>query len=351
MKRLILFVFLLAASSVQAVTLTHLYSVNMPIHSQVTWRRLNIMPKAMAKVLIKVSGNPAVMQNSALQKKVKAAQRYVSQYSYFQKQPKHQLMIHLAFDPAVVKQWLTQAGEPVWGATRPLVLLWLVERHEGGSWQPLTNGGDNALSALLKAGAQARGLPLVTPLMDLADMQTLSTADVLQGNWVAIQAASARYSPDAILLVSVDEAQPKQVTSQWHLLIQGNEQRWSMAGAGLATTINQGMNQLTALLVKQYAVSATTAGGARLIQLKMINISRISDYAKVRRYLSHVVGVKRVTLSSLDGSSATFNLQFSGNVATFVQQLKLGHELLPVTQNNGMLLPERSLVYQLSSER
>jgi len=29
----------------------------------------------------------------------------------------------------------------------------------------------------------------------------------------------------------------------------------------------------------------------------------------------------------------------------------LGHELLPVTQNNGMLLPERSLVYQLSSER
>lgn len=346
MKRIIFALFILIAATAQAVTLTNLYSINMPIHSQVTWRRLEIMPRAMAKVLVKVSGNASVMKSTQLKAQVKAAKNYVSQYYYYNDKQTKQLMIHVGFVPSVVNKWLSQTGSAIWGATRPLTLMWLVD-NDSGEWAAVNSSSDSKLEMLVNKGAVARGLPLILPIMDLIDMQKVSINDFVQGDWVAIQAASARYSPDAILLVSVDDSNQSQINSEWHLLIQGNEQSWSVAAPSMTQIINKGMNQLTMHLTKQYAINETASGKAQMIQLQLVNVNEMGDYAEAKHYLNSVTGVKQVTLSSLNGSKATFNIQFDGSVPAFVQQLNLGRKLLPASQNSGMLSNEKSLVYQL----
>lgn len=354
MRKAHIFIFMLIICplSAGAVTLSNLYSAQLPIHSSVTWRRLQIMPKAMQQVLIKVSGNADIATVDGVPDALKKAASYVTQYSYIRKPEaeKNKLLIQIQFNSGAIHKLLRQLGQPVWGRNRPLTLLWVTVTDDSDSQ---LIGGDNngPLLESLRKDAQLRGLPMVLPVMDLSDMQKINATDVIQGQWNAIQAASQRYSPDAILLVNVDKSQPKAINSTWSLSLQGKSDQWQESGQSVDQVLDQGFNALANTLASQYAAIENKEQAQQGIQIQIDGLNNVAEYAKIQKYLLSLTGVSQVELASVLANQLIFNVKLNGSLQSLKQQIKLGNKLQAVIPTDDVLGEQQGLVYQLYSSR
>ena len=330
------------------MTMSNLYEVSVPVVSESLAVRHTAFAKALAEVFVRVSGNSAVTQVDAIKQAIKNAPTYVDQYAYAKSKQNNQdsLKLNIRFASSTVKKVLVQSGQSIWGANRPLMLVWLVDKNQQGAQFLGGNGHNNPVLKVFLAQAESRGLPVLLPMMDLTDLQNLSASAVESNNVLAIEDASHRYPSDAILTVSLDETNPSSITAHWALLFQGKQASWDSSGATVQKAVKQGVNDVADSLAQTFSVSAQPAD-AQAIQLQVKNLSTLSSYHQVERYLNSLASVKQVRVSSIIGSSMIFTLALKTSVPALVEQIKLDHRLLPISlYNQDGLTQAHSLIYQ-----
>jgi hypothetical protein len=138
------------------------------------------MATALGEVLIRVTGQRAAPELPAFADLLAAAPSLVQQFRYeFQDRvdevtgrPRRELQLSVRFDPRAVQRAAIERGVPVWGSERPATLVWLAwdDGRERGLMDE--SAPSNIDPALVRASTR-RGLPLVTPLMDLEDRSAL----------------------------------------------------------------------------------------------------------------------------------------------------------------------------------
>lgn len=178
---------LLLAAPGQAATTPDLYSADV----DGTLPRERQINQALERVLVKLSGRPALVQQPEVAVMKDNAPLLVRTVETREAQTR------VSFEPQTLRRLMQSLGLPLLPEQRPEVLVWLAQESSEGVVfiEPGT-----APYQMLAEGAMRRGLPLQVPLLDLQDQLALSPEQLAAGAQEAIQQAASRYQPDAVLL-------------------------------------------------------------------------------------------------------------------------------------------------------
>lgn len=314
-----------AACAAEAVAL---YEAQVPAQGQGAAERGDALRRALAEVLVKLSGDRAAPKSATLSRLLKDAPRFVLEYRY-QAPAEGQASLGerwlwARFDGEAVEQEMRKAGVPVWGRTRPSTLVWLA--IDNGSQRFLIAAGAHAAAATeLRAAAQRRGAPLLLPRMDLEDQDRLQPDDVWNGSRETVLRASARYRPEVVLTGRMREERPGAWVVRWTFYQQGAASEWTTRGTE-AEAVAGGIDRAADALAARLAVHA---GGTQPLglMLKVSDVRSVEGYAHALRYLTGLSSVSQVQIARVEDSTITFLLEVRGGRHILERAIALGNTL------------------------
>src|SRR5690625_3999237 len=222
MRLLILTILLTWAAAGWAEQVVNIYRGEVLVTSQSAAERQAATRQAFEDLVLRVSGDPHTVEHEQVRDAIERAQDYVYEFNYSSTQETLEVdgarvpavRLVLMFSPVAVENLLRSAGLPLWPANRPSVLAWLVTDDGNGPTQIV----EDELRQTLREHAQRRGLPLILPLQDLEGRLALSARELWYMDEAAVQHASGRYSPNAILVGRYSQPSSGAVRSNWQLL-------------------------------------------------------------------------------------------------------------------------------------
>lgn len=323
---------LLIGGTAQAVaaSVSGLYQAEAAVAGREPAQRNQALSTALAKVLVKVTGNRGIAARKELKQDLAAASRYVQQYSYRslpEAGQENASTLLVSFDPQAVERLLRDRGLPVWGENRPTVLLWL-GRESGGKRRLLTPEQDADIWSAVESAAGERGLPLIFPLLDLEDRAQLQVSD-LWGDFEAdIVKASARYNPDLILTGRMVKAARGVWRGSWRLYQGRNSIDWRNEAKLPRQLSADGLQHAADLLASRFA---PLSGGASLtgLRLRISGVESLAEYAAVQQLVASQNSLERARLVSVESDALVYQLQLRGGLQALEQGLKLGGVVEP----------------------
>lgn len=311
-----------------------LYTGEVPVADQSVQARGAALRDALAQVLVKVTGDPAAPRASAIAPFLADAGRYAQQFQYRTRQlppaepeaaPERELLLSARFDPSAVERMLSESGLPRWGQERPTVLVWLVK--DEGRERRLVGLDDPRLADAVQRAAGRRGLPVLFPLLDLADQQAVTERELWGGFTEPLARASARYGTETFLLSRVEPA-GERWQARWTLYDRGRESHFESAGDTAAEALAEGVAHSATLLGQRFAVPATEQAASRVL-VAVDGVGDVAEYDRVLDYLSGLSLVRRVQPEAAEGDRLSLNVWLDAGLDRLDQAIQLGEVLVP----------------------
>ncbi|MDH3714286.1 MAG: DUF2066 domain-containing protein [Gammaproteobacteria bacterium] len=364
------------AGPLHAVTLQHLFEADVDVFGQTDDERRKAFAAALWDVLVKVTGDRSVPSRPEVQTLFRRAERLVQQYQYREIEapvadavsgpgeqveslsfdigvdvnvdagtatsaPTHVLWIQFA--PETVERHLSRLGIPLWGKERPETLVWLAV-EDGRQRYLLGAGSDSDVHRELLSVAQQRGVPLLFPVMDVADRTSVRFSDV-RGNFVQpVWDASRRYGVDSILAGNLTRTLGGEWQAQWTLHRRGNTSSWRVQSGDRTAGLLSGVEGVASVLSRELAVGYYGAGSGRTL-LTIHEVDAIADYSQVLIYLRGLSLVKEVMVERVNEGRLTVALQLRGDPEDLQRTIALGDTLIAVRDVAGGDNPHRVLQY------
>jgi len=319
---------LIASFATHAVILDSIFEAQVPVSSQSTKERQQVLERALEQVLVKVSGNQGV-KTLNLTSSTQAAS-LVQQYSY-QKintaMGDEQLVLIVKFNSKGVEQVLKQANQAIWGKSRPLVLTWMVlDERDTRNRSLIGSDSDSWIPAWFTLAANERGLPVMMPSTDLEDLSKVSVSDVSMPYPDVVKDASKRYESDALLMGKVFQNEQGQWFANWTLVIGSDLLSIETNGSDLQNVLQETVNEVTDLFASRYAVLANVHTEDHL-SVTVSKIYNVKSYAKVQQYLEGLTPVQHVKVTQVNPSVVVFDLKVIGGEKALAQAISLSKTL------------------------
>lgn len=260
------------------------------------------------------------------------------------------LRLNLVFQAEAIKRLLRQAGAPYWQANRPGVLVWLVEQRGD---QRLMMNADNAphFYQALNSSAQARGIPLIQPLLDLEEARLINATDIWNMSVPIIRKASERYDNGAVLVGKLSQAYDKSWFGQWTLLYRGERKVEHYRGSNLSDYFVRGSDMVADRLAADYAVSARQQQLSNNLTIKFSGVREHADYVALSEYLRQIPALKTIQLSHIDGEHCYFSLNGSNDIDKVSALIELNKRIVLAENNNTDELLMNKLQYRWLGRR
>lgn len=284
--------------------------------------------EALDVVVVKLSGRQSVLNQAPLREALDGASSLVQQYQYLTLADEQKLL-QVQFQKPALDALLTRYGVPVWGRSRPELVVWLAV--DDGNQRLIAQPETHAAASVLEFVAGNRGIPLLMPLLDLEDRRNVSFNDVWGGFGDRIENASRRYAGEHILMVRLLRLSSDGWHARWSLQQRRETQRWQSRGDDLNQVLGLGFAQVADFLAAKYAPK--TLGVAQQIRLAVSGIQNIQDFARISNYLSSLDRVEHLSWNSMAAGEAIFELKFSGESADLEQLLALNRLLVPSVES------------------
>lgn len=323
--------FLVSSAVVRAEFVRDLYSAQVPVASQDS-RALKLASReALAEVLVKVSGSLSVLQNPVIVAALPESRSQVQQYAYTRDDARDgQLAARFEFDASYVTRLLTQAGEPLWTANRPAVLLWLVMEDSRGryfvNWESAPG-----LSAQLMTEFSRRGVPVQVPLFDLADSTAISTEQAWRLYAPALQAASGRYDVQDIMAGRLAALSGGQSVGDWTYFHGAERIDRSVTTADAQAFVRVGVGIVAEEMAARYAVapSIAVAGG---VLMSVTGVSSYADYAGIVAWLEGLELIEHANVSRISGDRVELRLHAQADARQLAAIIELNQRLVPLAR-------------------
>lgn len=313
-----------------------LYQGTVPVASQSQSDWQLAVPQALSQVLIKLSNNPQIIQMRQIQSQIKQASNNVESYSYITNPTptnnnQNNLMLQVQFYPQAIDQLLQQAGINHIQTSRPLLLIWLVVQNQQGL-QFVSNDSSNPLVAVLQDNANRRGMPILFPMLDLQDLQNVTTNDVWQLNPKNVLTEAKRYSTQNVL-----EGKLFSTNGQWQaqwILLRGTAQPLTGSATGntqnqaIAQMIDQAANNLTT------TITASHTNSQQQVILHISNVNGLDDYADILKYLHTLSPVAQADVTDVNPDSVTVTVNINGGITALTNAISTSSELQPITASD-----------------
>ena len=310
-------------SAAHAVPMEDLYEAEVEVSARQAELQPEAVQQALDQVLVRISGRPTA-PDELRGERLPAAQ-LVQQYAY-RTRSDGQTVLWIRFHPEAVDELLSVHGLPVWGRNRPALMVWLAIDEPG---RRSVVGADDRpdLEAALRAAARQRGLPVYLPLLDLEDLSRVGFEDIWSNLSEPLQAASARYRVDAMLVGRLTRYSDSRWGGDWTLYLGGEQRSWQ-TGGGDQQVMGEAVNEAADFIARRYAPTAGT-GSPEQLQVTVVGIDNFRDFVGVLRYLSGLGPVGSVDPIMVQPSSVTFELRMAGRQDDLDQAIALGNVLVP----------------------
>lgn len=356
LKSIALFVLLFSYSLIlQAVEVKGIYESLVPIAGQEAQERDIALQLGFVDVLVRVTGDIYIANEPSIQSDIKNVAKYVSRFQYHENKSETAitpLNLFINFDKAAIANLLRERGLPVWSSNRPAILVWLAV--EDGSYRYIVSpDSDMQVRNRLVHYSKIRGLPIITPLMDINDMGKIRFSDVWAGFKEEILVASERYGDSHILVGRLFRSASGNWDAKWTFWGMDSEESWSGAGENINNVIASGVDGVVGVLSSYYALAPGNDSKSSF-EIQIDAIDTTSKYARVMKYLESQSGVVALKVISVKDSRITFEVVIEGQTDLFFNAIDSGNLLLKVQgmvseekQSDGKGQPETFYVYTL----
>ena len=343
---IVLAVWWLCSGVAVAVPVAGLFEATAPVADRTEPVRRAASRVALGKVLVKVTGDRGSVRLPATASMLQSPDRFVQQYFYERPGPERRaaagdgIAVRFQFDARMLADALRAAGVPVWGSERPKTLLWLALQPVGGASGLVGVEDHNPLVALASAQVEARGIPIILPLLDLDERQLVSLDAVRRGELTQVLQASSRYGVEAVLVGDLRETSPGLWQAQWYLLANGAQSGWSSLGEDSALLVDEAINLTADGLAQRYAAAATQS--ADTVAITLAQIHSVRDYARALAYLESLAPVARIEIAGVERDQVALRLAVRGGLTELTQTVMLGRVLQSVPERPELLrlIPE-----------
>lgn len=349
MKKAVFVVLLLltlgsAAAPALAVRVENLYTAVVPVAGGP--RALpDAFRAALVEVLIKVTGRRDVGADDTVMSRFGDPGAYVQQYRIDDVE-----QVWVRFDNVALRRELDSVAASVWGAERPVTLVWLIVDDGSGDLRlvggepdrdgmpglepPVDNRADPAVARVreeLTAAAEARALPLMLPLLDAGDLASISLSDAWGGYTDGLQQASQRYETDAVLVGRARVLALGAARVQWTLLL--GEERFNWDG-----DVASGPHDVADFFAARLA---TSIGSSSRIVLSVDAVDSLDAYGRLSAYLGALDLVEELAVDSVNGDRVVFSLKIRGDADHLMRSIALQRVLQPLGDDLRSRSPSR----------
>jgi len=319
-----------------AVTMDGLYDAEVDVASQSDENREAGIRAAFGQVIIKLTGDRRSLTQGPVQAAMAHANEHLQQYR-FRDAPvlsndgtptgASKQVLWAGFDANEVNQVLQNLGLPVWGKSRPLVLVWLAIEQQGQRTilDPAMNAG---IKEAVERFARQRGLPVVFPLWDLEDQRQLQITDVWGNFTERIMAASARYRTNAVLVARLVNQREGDWRGRWTLYEQGNTSDYDASGPTALDTLAGGIDVASDSLAQRYA-QHFSVGISETVTMAVMGVDNFARYGKLIRYLQSLDVVTNLQVVEVKPTTVSLALALKGQRQGLQQIIMLGEMLAP----------------------
>lgn len=333
-----------------------IYKTEVLVKNQSEAERNAAARASFGELIVRVSGQRSAISHPAIQQALPNAQNYLFGFAY--KSTTETLSsdgknltatgLQLNFEPRAIEKLLRDAQLPLWPATRPKVLVWLVAKGPAG----LRVAAQPADIQAMQMQASYRGLPLVLPQQEAE----LTANDLWSVNIEKIKAVSLRYKADAILVgrytpsgsgaipaASASSNEPIDSSGapwgslgpwvgDWQLLHADNIQSFTdetpEAGGLFASAVDRAADYFA----NQYAIAPSNQG-PQAIMLRVRNITSFGAFKEVQRYLDELTMVQRMEVVTVNPEGLLVRLTAEGDTKLLMSTLALGRRLIPAAMS------------------
>lgn len=384
------------ASAASAGQKVDIYRADTLVKSQSEGERNAAARATLGEVIVRVSGQRSALDHPAIKAALPSAQNYLFGFSYKSSSEKitvdgktfPAVGLQLNYEPQAIEKLLRDSQLPLWPATRPKVLVWLVAKDPTG----LRLVPEVTDLQAMQLQAQYRGLPLSFPKMDLEDSLSLTADDLWAFDIEKIKTASLRYRADAILIgrytpyslgpippaVVVDPLAaeiPSEETvvsslassstaaslatdgsaaaaapviqgpwlGDWQLLHASSDQAFADETPEVKGLFTSAIDHAADYFANQYAIMPTTTGPQTIV-LRVGGIASFGQFKQAQAYLDELAMVQRMEVIKVDAEGMLVRLTTEGDVKLFMSTLALGRQLAPLQSDTLVNTPIGTVV-------
>jgi hypothetical protein len=341
--RLLLMLMLLIALVARADIVAGLHTARVPVADQGSAALAAASRKALAEVLVKVSGSRELLQNPVIRAALDESRSHVQQYAYVRgESPGEGLAARFEFDGTYITQLVAQSGAPLWTANRPLVLAWVVVEDAAGR-HFINRDTAPAESQQLEDEFSRRGVPVQLPLFDLVDTAAVSTGDVWSLNANAVLDASERYNVQDIVMARMNVPGTGEVKGNWSYFYQGDHIDRPVTAVDMGSFRRGGVEVVAGKMAARYAV-ATTTGDDGDVRMSVTGVYSYADYASIVSWLESLELVEYANIERLRGDRLELRLGARAEVSQLPAIIELNSRLVPAPRTE--LDPQLSYQWQ-----
>lgn len=330
-----------------AVEVEGLYQATITVESRNNEaERRRAFSEAMREVLTKVSGLSEIINSSSVRRALNNPEPYVESWRAKANlvpvnaeaqvsELREVIAIEVNFYESEIQRLLDENNMPIWPANRPETLIWMVVQDELSERQIINNNSpENAarITALQKV-ADARGLPLLFPLLDLEDQLRLNVNSLWDLDEAAILNASQRYQAESILALRIYRSLSGEVLAKSLYFFRDNVfsyEEFELSEDFISGSINLASDELS----QYFSVLISGTDNNVIINMQIDDIDSPEDYAALLTYLNTLEGVNSFQLTRVTGSSLYLEMLTGGQLRQLVETIALQPNLLEVSELN-----------------
>lgn len=332
------------ALSVQAEQRVDLYQVQELVASQSSEARKAAASDALARVLVRVTGDRTIADLPDVASYLPQAQNYVLQFGYGRSEQtltdesgveSPAFTLTFRFSEPAVEKLLKQLQLPNWPASRPSLLVWLIEDQWPNGRALLKT---SEVEQSLRQEAMRRGLPLQFPLWDLQDQMAVNIDQLWSFDEQSIREASARYQPEVIVVGRFSRTSGGEIRGVWQWLDGESQGLADAQAANLAAWSAPMVDQLADLLAGRYAIIPGQDLSGQLV-LTVSDVDGFARYREVLTYLENHEALRDVRVARAEGTTLVLYLSPEADLAHLQRALQLDRKLVPM---QTLLAPDGS---------
>jgi hypothetical protein len=304
---------------VEAVEVPSLYSAEVPLDEESDNPRNDAYRSALIAVLARVSGSELSTNEEAVDELFPVPSAYVTQF-----RPGEDDSLWVSFDDEAIKRVLRASGQTVWGSDRPLTLVWLaVDWGQGEREIIAADDPDRSIqearsidrNRLLRERvleiADQRGLPILFPLLDTTDLQSVTFSDIWGGFDDRIVDASARYGAYSVLIGRVRPSSSQ--LNRWTYIFGDESRNWTGSPEAVVAAVAD-------ILAAEFGV-----GGNVPVERVLLNVSgvqTVNAYGSLQEILSAISLIEGFRITEVAGDMVSYEVDVRGGAERLRRALR-----------------------------
>ena len=261
--------------------------------------------EGLIRLLIKTSGNEAILDEAAFQDAVDSAQQHVLLYSY--REDEEGDAVFLEFDDAFVRSLFRSGSVPYWEQRRPPIVVWVaLDEPFSRRFAARSDGVDLLVPSIERF--EDRGVEARFPLLDLADAATVPINALWTRDFDQIRRGSRRYGSEHSLVGRWIDLSDGSKLVDWYYVGPNGEIHKQMRLSELDAIWNVGVDLAVDAMRDSLAVRLQQFEISDAIAVTVRGVSSFADYRAVSTVFKQLAELVELRIDSVGQDTLTYRV-------------------------------------------